>query len=115
MTFFLVNVWTLVLHAGPCDHVCSYGLTMVLLWPGLCCFYGLDYVVFLWSGLCSASMRIPLLASMLHLWATIRGTVSDDLNLHPPDLHTTFDAKLCRQTGAKCGPLALFVPSYSCG
>jgi hypothetical protein len=43
------------------------------------CFYGLDYVVLLWSELCLC------LASMIHLWATIRGvsfTVTSSLSLH---------------------------------
>jgi hypothetical protein len=39
--------------AGMCRwHVGAHsnGISMLPLWPGLCCFYGLDYTVPLWLG-----------------------------------------------------------------
>jgi hypothetical protein len=50
--------------------------TMLLLWPGLCYLYA-ALCLLLWPELCGSSMvwtmRLPMLASMIHLWATIRG------------------------------------------
>jgi hypothetical protein len=49
---------------------------MLLLWPGQCYLYA-ALCLLLWPGLCGSSMvwtvRLPMLASMIHLWATIRG------------------------------------------
>jgi hypothetical protein len=34
----------------------------------------------LWPGLCGESMCLPMLSSMIHLWATIRGILFPDLS-----------------------------------
>jgi hypothetical protein len=48
-------------------------------WPGLCYLYA-SLCLLLWPGLCGPSMvwtmRLPMLASMIHRWATIRGKSS---------------------------------------
>jgi hypothetical protein len=60
-------------HCGLCfyvdydPNVASYDLDYVASMLLYGCFYGLDYVEFLLSE------RLPMLASMTHLWATIRG------------------------------------------
>jgi hypothetical protein len=51
-------------------------LPMLLLWPGLCYLYA-ALCLLLWPELCGSTMvstmRLPMLASMIQLWATIRG------------------------------------------
>jgi hypothetical protein len=51
-------------------------LPMLLLWPGLCYLYA-ALCLLLWPELCGSfmvwTMRLPMLASMIHLWANIRG------------------------------------------
>jgi hypothetical protein len=49
--------------------------SMLLLWPGLCCLYAALWLP-IWPELRGASMvwtvRLLMLASMMHLWATLR-------------------------------------------
>jgi hypothetical protein len=51
-------------------------LPMLLLWPGLNYLYA-ALCLLLWPELCGSTMvwtmRLLMLASMIHLWATIRG------------------------------------------
>jgi hypothetical protein len=73
-------VWYVKAGAGGCAWRCVWPmwtvLPMLLLWPGLCYLYA-ALCLLLWPGLCGSSMfwtmRLPMLASMIHLWATIRG------------------------------------------
>jgi hypothetical protein len=68
-------------------------LPMLLLWPGLCYLYAALRLL-LWPELCGSSMvwtmRLPMLASMIHLWATIRGKSFPATN----SLHVLYCSKL---------------------
>jgi hypothetical protein len=46
----LVAVFGRVLDCAFC--VCMFVIPLLILWPDLCCFYGLDAVMLLWFGLC---------------------------------------------------------------
>jgi hypothetical protein len=63
---------------------------MLLLCPGLCYLYA-ALCLLLWPELCGPFMvwtkRLPVLASMIHLWATLRGKSFPVLNIPNAHLH----------------------------
>jgi hypothetical protein len=89
-----------------CDSVdyAPYVTPMAWTMLPLCCSVVAVLWFGLWPGLCGESMCLPMLASIIHLWATIRD------HRHGPQEHRSLYLVSCNERSLSCANLFSWAP-----